>query len=219
MKTLKRSFFIAGAVTVAALSGTDAQAFVLTFDGNICNGGQACADYNPIDQTYGDVAGQLDVVYAHRAASGNSPVDENYLKWWDNAYNDLVNVAWGGFGTGSGVSEIALIPAAGYQVTLNSFDLGAWPNAANATQYTVYDINYNPLISSGPIIVGTGNVHSHVTPALASATGLIIQWGPDGYNVGIDNVDFTVAVPLPAAAWLFGSALGLLGLRRKTVTV
>lgn len=37
-----------------------------------------------------------------------------------------------------------------------------------------------------------------------------------GFGLGFDNFDTGVVIPVPAAAWLFGSALGLLGwVRRK----
>lgn len=37
-------------------------------------------------------------------------------------------------------------PLAGYQVTLHSFDLGAWPNTDRDSQVTLYDSTYNSLL-------------------------------------------------------------------------
>jgi len=114
---------LVGIFSMVMLFGAVAHATVLTFDGNICIGG--CAHSVAINQTYGDIAGQLDVVYTHRESNGNTAIDVNDLVWWDTQYSDLTNIAWGGFSDAVGVSEIALIPAAGFQVTLNGFDLGS----------------------------------------------------------------------------------------------
>jgi len=51
----------------------------ITGDGNICIGG--CAHSVAINQTYGDIAGQLDVVYTHRESNGNTAIDVNDLVW------------------------------------------------------------------------------------------------------------------------------------------
>ncbi len=40
------------------------------------------------------------------------------------------------------------------------------------------------------------------------------QTGP--YTLSLTGVEFAVLVPLPAAVWLFGSALGLLGWLKRT---
>lgn len=183
-------------------------ATVLTFDGNICNGGNLCADGRAIDQTYGDIAGQLDVVYSSRDGNGNTAVGAPFLPWWQENYSDLLNIAWALNGA---VGEVALFPLAGFQVTLNSFDLGAWPNADRDSQVTIYDSTYNPLISSGPITID-GIVHSQFLPNLTNANGLIIQWGPDAFNVGIDNINYTVqptngTVPEPTTWLLLASGL------------
>jgi hypothetical protein len=178
------------ALALALALGTVAQAVVLTFDGAICNGA-SCTVSDPIDQSYGDIPGQLDVIYTSRVAGGNTTTHLSFLRWWGVGYSDLVNVAWGGSNDIAGVAEIALIPAPGFQVRLNGFDLGSFNSASRGSQYTIYDSAYNPLISSGAITVN-GNVHSHFAFNLTSAQGLIIQWGPSAFNVGIDNVDFTV---------------------------
>ncbi len=210
-----------GVVAVAMFFGAEVHATVLTFDGNICSGGNPCIDFAALDQTYGDIAGQLDVVYAHRVSGGNAASDEAFLKSWGTAYSDLLNVAWGGFGRNSGVSEIALIPNAGFQVTLNGFDLGAWPNTDRGSQYSIYDSAYTLLASSGAITID-GTVHSHFPFSLTNASGLIVQWGPDAYDVGIDNVDFTVqrvtaSVPEPTTGFLLSSGLLMMLPRKRNV--
>ena len=70
---------LVGIFSMVMLFGAVAHATVLTFDGNICIGG--CAHSVAINQTYGDIAGQLDVVYTHRENNGNTAIDVNDLVW------------------------------------------------------------------------------------------------------------------------------------------
>ncbi len=191
------------------------QAAILTFDGNICSGGQSCGDSSPIDQSYGDIAGQVDVIYRNIAPFPGDPG----LLFWATDYNDLVNVAWTSGNDSSSIAEIFLSPTPGNKVTLNSFDLGAFSNTQRDSQYTILDGAMNELFSSGTIPIGIqpGNLHNTFTPNLTSHDGIRIQWGPSAFNVGIDNVDFTVmpaAVPVPSAMLLFGTGIaGLVGWR------
>jgi len=188
---MTRAWVLAGSVVAAMLFGGAAYAAVLTFDGDICDGGGTCSQWDPIDQTYGDIPGQLDVTYLHRTGQSDAPVDGAFLKWWDTDYSDLENVAFAGFADALGVSEIALIPAPGFTVTLNSFDLGAF-RSNRTTQFVVWvDSLFSPGLASGPFQVDS-QVHTHVPVGLSSSAGLFLQWGPDGHNVGIDNIDFTL---------------------------
>lgn len=193
----------ASVVSALLFSASLAQAAVLDFSGNICGDGtQACGNYSAISQNYGDIAGQVDVVYdGHVSVPGSSN-----LSWWDN-YTGQLGVAWGSNG---GTSEIFLSPSAGYQITLNSITFGSYAGVNRSSQYTLLDGNSNVLSPSN-----TFSLINPLTFALnvTSGSGIKIQWGPDAFDVGIDNINFTVsqinvnAVPLPAAVWLFGSAL------------
>lgn len=185
--------FAAGAAVLGLAVGAaaGANASVLTFDGPICNGGSACSDGATIDQIYGDTAA-VDVQYNRDITNGSFTTGAmgSELRWWDTDYNDLVNVAWGGRNDAVGTPMIFLRPLAGFSVTLNGFDLGAFFRAERGSQITLVDGQGATLYSSGPILVGTGDMHNHFNFNITSANGIGVQWGPSGLNVGIDNVSF-----------------------------
>lgn len=201
----------------ASLAAATVKAEVLTFDGNICGGGQACVAFSLIDKSYGDIAGVVDVQYLN--LQGSSPPGLDQLRFWDIGYNDLVNVAWTDSSDADSRAEIFIQPLNGGTVTLNSFDLGAFFHTQRANPFTVLDGANNVLFDSGgDVLIGVGDVHNHFSfSGLTSAAGIRIQWGPSAFNNGIDNVDFTVsAVPLPPAVVLLGGGLlALLGRRRR----
>ena len=161
------------------------------------------------------------MVYTTRTSNGNTASFLPYLSWWNTGYNDLTNVAFANNSTS--VAEIALIPAAGFSVTLNSFDLGAYFLTTGSSQWTIYDSAYNPLASSGSISVGSGaTTHYTTAPRLTNSNRLILQWGPNAYNAGIDNFNFTTQptsiVPEPSTMLFLATGLvGILGYgwRRK----
>ncbi len=174
----------------------------LTFDGNICSfgGTSSCLNGRLIGQNYGDIEGQLDIIWDNWLAG----VGSSNFSFWSTGYSGLENV---GYGTGSATAEIFLSPAPGYQVTLQGFDLGAYPNTDRESQVTLLTGLGQELFSSGPITV-LGSTPSEFNFGLTSDEGFRIQFGPEASNVGIDNLEYTVTVvPLPAAAWLFGSGL------------
>jgi hypothetical protein len=231
---MRKGLKIAAGVMLAgcAMGAGSAHAFVpsnitvLTFDGNICNGGQTCGNGSQIDQSYGDSA-TVDVQYnasvsALTASSGALPALADHsgqnLYFWTDQYNELTNVAYGNNGA---EAEIFLAPTAGNSVTLNSFDLGAWPQTTRNSQVTIVDGLGNTLFSSGAITIGTGNHSNHFDLNLTSTTGIGIEFGPDAYNVGIDNLSFTTnaisGAPEPSSWGMMLLGFGLAGgaLRRR----
>lgn len=206
----------AGAACAAGLMlGGAAQAVVLTFDGPICTSVTGvCGNASAISQSYGDTA-LVDVSGDPNVNGGGAGA----LLFWDNSYSDLQNVAWGHSGATAG---IFIEPIAGYRVTLNSFDLGSYPRQTGSSQWWVYDSLGVLLGSSGGIISILGTTATHVAGPFASQNGIAIHWGPDAFNVGIDNIDYTVSaisggVPEPGTWAMMILGLGAAGatLRRR----
>ena len=139
----------------------------------------------------------------------------NYY-FWDTGYNDLTNVAYGTYG---GTLIIDFIANPGYEVTLESFDLGNYLDFGDTTQFHVYDLAdlVTPLSSSTGITVDYSTTsHSSFTVGLSSTVGLRLQLGPDLYNIGIDNIEFSsTAVPEPGTLALAGLGIAALGWRRR----
>lgn len=198
----------AAIATVLAAAPTIATADVLTFDGGACSGG--CSNYASILQSYGDIAGQLDVEYKRSQPNGGS------LSWW-NVYSDLNGVAWGDPG---GVSEVFLRPLAGFQVTLLGFDLGSYGGDNRSSQVTLLGGNGDVLGAFPNLIIGA--THQSFASNLTRSDGIRIQWGPDAYDVGIDNIAFEVTaiptggVPEPATWAIMILGFGAVGTAIRT---
>ena len=207
MKHVK-SFMLAGAMY---LPMAPASAAVLTFDGDICNGGQSCDSDPTIDASYGDIAGRLDVQYKERVGD---PLSNDNLALATTGYSDLLNVA---VATIDFTASVFLASLDGSEVTLNGFDLGA-SQIDRSTQVTVVDGLGNILFSSGPIMVSS-TVRSSFVGSYSSTTGIGIQFGPDAGQVGIDNIDFSLSelapVPEPATWAMMIAGFGLLGGRLR----
>lgn len=196
-----------------------AASFLLDFDSGLVS----MFDGVPISQAYGDGPNH-DVVYTSREGPGAALAYPTSPRFWDLDYGDLRFVTYCDECELAGVGEIAILPLPGYVVTLRSFDLGGYrydplvgPAEFNS-QFTIYDAAHGVLFSSGAMTVAGGPGHLSFAPNLTSGTGVILQWGPDAYDVGLDNVAFDVSpsapVPEPASLLLVATGLAAAGVKR-----
>jgi len=183
----------------------------------------ALSQNEPIPQSYGDIPGQIDLVYSSVSAPGSStPCFDPQLRFWDVEYSNLLDVA---YACNGGTGQIKLLPLPGYQVTLQGFDLGAWPRVDRSSQVTVFAADLSTVVVLDPpplTISGTlAKQYSFAGPQFTRLDGFAIQYGPDGFNVGIDNLRFVVS-PVPAPLPLLGVAglfAGSRNLRRRVKAV
>lgn len=213
---MTKSVRLAGMAIAAALGlGTSANAATLTFEGLICDTpGNSCANFDSILQSYGDVAGQLDVQYD----SDISNPDPTPFRYWADQYSGLFDVAFGEVGS---TVEIYLQPLSGFRITLLGFDIGSWPDLDGQSQVTILGGDGSVISSTGPTTI-FGNAPTHFAPGLTRSDGFRIQFGPDAFNVGIDNINFELtAVPEPST-WAmmilgFGAAGSMIRRRRAAI--
>jgi hypothetical protein len=175
---------------------------------------QNCADYGYLHQSVGDVAGVLDVTYKAPRRGDES------LSWWSTGYNNLYGVAFARGNDSDSEARIdLLLLGSGTSIQLHSLDLGAWPNTTRNTTLTISDLGNNAVLYTYTGNVGNGT--SSATPFsfnnLSSTTGLRIVWQDSAFNVGIDNIQYTIsAVPEPGTwAMLAAGLLGLGALARR----
>ena len=202
----------------AAFLASPAAAATLDFEGDVCDGGVACFDGAFIDQGYGDIAG-IDVVYDRDVDSGG-PADG--LSFWAGSYSDLANVAWGGSSDDIGRPSIRFLATGSSAVSVTGFDFGAYPNTDRETQYSIIDLATGTVLFASPQFTVSGTTATNVAGLWTSSVGIEIQWGPNGYNVGIDNVEYGLAtavppgeIPLPAGLPLLALGVGGLALLRR----
>ena len=212
---MTKSVRLAGIAMAATLGlGTSSNATTLTFEGLICDTpGNSCANFDSILQSYGDVAGQLDVQYD---SDISNPAATPFRYWADN-YSGLFDVAFGEVGS---TVEIYLQPLSGYQITLLGFDIGSWPNMDASSQVTVLGGDGSMISSTLSAILGAAP--THFAPGSTRTDGFRIQFGPDAFDIGIDNINFQItAVPEPST-WAmmilgFGAAGSMIRRRRAAI--
>lgn len=204
---------VALAILSSFLPSVPATASTIDFDQAQACGGSSCDNFvnNTISQSYGDVAGVVDVSYSSSAGG---------LNWWGTGYTPLIGVAYGQSST-----SIAITPLAGQAVTLNGFDMAAYvTDAGLSTVVTIEDLSGNILAVSSTIVTHPTTFAFGVT----GTNGIRINWngGVSSLNLGIDNIDYSLVsvspVPEPAtwAMMILGFAgVGLLAYRRRNPVV
>ncbi|WP_425038519.1 VPLPA-CTERM sorting domain-containing protein [Primorskyibacter sp. S187A] len=208
-------------VTTAAaalFSASTSYAALLTFDGAACNDGACGTDSETLSQSYGDIVGEVDVVYdANRATS-----DLEDLFYWGPDYETLDGVAYGVNG-GGGLS-IVFNALSGFSVSVTSFDIAPYANRLRDTIVQVIDLADGTLLEDDAYATLSTDGVTNYTGDYSSDVGIQINLGPDAWDVGIDNIAYTTApttttapVPLPASVLLMLGALGgMAALRKKS---
>ncbi|MBC9032310.1 PEP-CTERM sorting domain-containing protein [Sphingomonas sp. JC676] len=148
----------------------------------------------------------------------------DYLQSWDGGYGDLSRVIYGGGNGTSYISEIVFTPGAGKEISLNGFDAACYQNRA-----TCQLLNYT-IASLGGAAIASGSTSTlypnHLSLAINSgwfSDGIVLRWGPDGFDAGLDNISFTVrdivagGVPEPSSWAMMILGFGAVGgvLRRR----
>jgi hypothetical protein len=207
MRQTKSTYLLAFAVIGASFA---ARADVLTFDpADACSPAIAtCSDWDLLDQSYGDGVG-VDFVWGDQSL-GDAPG----VQYWE-AWGGLSHAAFVGVDDDESVGQIDIVASAGYVVTLLGFDLAAYEEDRTSV-WSIEDLNGGTLASSGGSINVLYSGPTSVSGTYSSSNGIRISWGPNAYNVGLDNLSFDVAaVPEPGTLALFGLGLALMGLRRR----
>jgi hypothetical protein len=193
MKMKMRTFLLTAGLALAS-GAVAAQSYEIRYQDAYTT------NYQIIASDYGSIAGVIDLL-------NTTPGGTNLLFWTDS-YSGRPAA----FSGDSSIGLITLTPAAGLTVTLDSFFLGGWPNTDRNISYSIDDLATPGLDISVNAAFVAGSTGLLVTPALTSAAGLRISFGPDGFNGGINNLAFSVAaVPEPESYLMLLAGLGLVG--------
>lgn len=197
----------------SALAASPALATVISFPNTVCTSAPSgvgsavtCTNGGYVSQSHGDVAGQLDVTYLDvDSTNGDS------LRWWATGYNNLPSALWANGSDANSFARITLTPAAGQRITLDGFDLGSYATPSRTTQLRVFALGGASFSYSGS--VGQPPGPTSFTSGLSSTTGIVIEWENSAYNVGINNIGYTLTpVPEPSAYALMLAGLAAIGL-------
>jgi hypothetical protein len=215
-------FLIAAALAAAATaSPVSAAVTVLDFGGDACVD-VVCSSAAVIRQSYGDGPG-VDVSYAtYNYPAGSLNVAE--LRYWGVGYGDLSGVVWGGNNGFDYSSRITLTALPGYEISLLSFDIATYLGASGHSPVTIESLGGDGILAAD--IATLSPAHNHVDVGSGYfADGIALNWGPDGYNVGLDNITFDVralgGIPEPEAWTMMILGLGAAGSlirRRRALT-
>lgn len=202
---------IAAAVAAACLaSPAFAASFSLDFAGE---------RFHPVPQDFGDNA-WVDLSYRAIVPTGYGDVDTlSDLRHWPAGFGDLSGAVYSN-GAPSHAEIRIEARAPGALVTLDGFDLGGWWADQDA-RWLVFDLSWT-LLAEGVGIAPGDAARLSVSPGVSAVDGLILQWGENGYDVGLNDLAFSVtglaqiaAAPVPKGAPLLAAALGLLVLGRR----
>jgi hypothetical protein len=159
------------------------------------------ATWEFIAADYGSIVNELDTLLETNTGG--------QLQFWPSGYSNRPAA----FSGNDSVGHITLTPLNGLRITLDSFFLGGYLNAGKVVAYRIDNLDTPGLDVDAPDALVDANTGLTVTPAMSSFAGIRISFGPDGYNGGINNIQYTLAaVPEPGTWAMLSAGLGLLGL-------
>lgn len=220
-----RNFWLAPMAMLAFATGAGwagqaaAAITVLSFNDATCEGG-SCSDQRIIDAGYGDGAG-VDVRYQSLI---DGALAQPFLRYWSAEYGDLNGVVYGGANPFHYRSEIILQAKPGYEISLIGFDFATYRRSSATTPIMIDTLGGTQIFAERLNTTPGGHSHLEVNSSYVT-DGIRLAWGPDGFNVGMDNIAFDVrridagAVPEPGAWALMILGFGVAGaaLRRGRV--
>lgn len=210
------------AAAVAVCAAGSAGATELTFDIDGLTNGSIVTD------SYGDrVTSLVDGGFAYGAAGGFTPNIEidyrgdngNELSWWGVGYSGLQGVLYNE-PDGTNGFEVEFTADAGWNVVLDSFDIGNFGGAVTvgvSVRTGAGDVLFEDAAFA---LAASGNPASSFSLTNVQAQSLILRIDTTGLggasdNVGIDNIVFSQIVPAPGAAGLLVLSAGLASRRRR----
>ena len=222
MKSTIRSTAIA-----VLLTGMASAAEATTVDFSNYYGGTGKNDWVAVDQSYGDIAGVLDVSYEVISALGygSASIGTPDVYSWD--------IPGAGYTNAEETNSGALVasgnnPNVMLQITLTALGSNAITSFGAMFAYWMdegYPItnvvgNFRLFDENGNLVFTFDNSNNYLSSVSGSGLNyksLTLQVGPD-YNLGVQSFNFETAsvsaVPVPPAFLLLGSAFtGLFGLR------
>ncbi|TRW18112.1 PEPxxWA-CTERM sorting domain-containing protein [Glacieibacterium frigidum] len=160
----------------------------------------------------------MSISYRSVGALGNGGTVSSPLYWWSGGYGDLSGVLYAESGF---VGELTFtVTAPGTTLVLQLVDFAGY-QADYGSGVRLYDLSYNLLDND----TFTAPEVGHYTSILdvSTTTGFVLQFGPEGYYAGLDNLVYflnVAAVPEPTIWALLIGGFGLTGAamrRRRTL--
>lgn len=202
--------FVAG---VTAAGQATAAVTVLSFNDAVCEG-RSCTDQRIIDAGYGDGPG-VNVSYQSISVATGKVADP-FLRYWSTQYGDLSGVIYGGVNGFHYRSEIILQARPGYEISLIGFDFATYQRSSPTTPIKIDTLGGTQLFAERMSTTPGGHSRLDVNSGYVT-DGIRLAWGPDGFNVGLDNIAFdvrrleTAGVPEPATWALMIIGFGAAG--------
>jgi len=190
-----KTMLIAAAALAAAATASPAAAAVtvLDFPTTSCVT-FTCSNGSIIQATYGDGEG-VDVQYASFVQPSGDLFSSD-LRYWAGGYGDLVGVVWGGGNTVNFSSRITLVALEGYEISLRGFDIATFARSSATSPVRIESLGGLGILSETVSTMIPTHNHVEVNSAYFR-DGIALNWGPDGFNVGLDNITFDVRAITP----------------------